>query len=450
MVSKNSLLRLSIVVLFILTSSVLPTYRVYAVDPPVDIVDDPAADSSTQSPATSEGFNEQFYSDNDIYFFDPNASLCAYSNNGGSTVVKINSAAIDKSFSLGTDNAMRPVNLAKQLKTDFGLTDAQAAGIVGNFMHESGGAHVPPDINENTSIGAPPAFKGGYGWAQWTGGRQVAFIDFAITKGYITSKSERANDAANYAYLKYELIEKEIGTIPAVAKTNTPTAAATAFEAAFERAGKPLLEKRIKFAEQVFQALQTGSGVSSAASAPTTQTANNACSQVGTGIATGGKVFETVVFPLSVTKKDILNASIFSNGTTNRAGHPYIAFDIYAKAKTPVVALTDGEISSVKIDGSMGGNVTVYVKSKDLHVYYTHMRPLATLKVGQSVTPGMLLGALISVKDYPSINTDHLHIDAGSGKFRLGCSRTNPGGAGCKTRVDIGPDLFSAWEKVGS
>lgn len=162
-----------------------------------------------------------------------------------------------KDFSLGADNSMRAVNLAKQLMTDYSLSAAQAAGIVGNFMHESGASYLPPDINQGESTPAPPKFSGGYGWAQWTD-RQRAFINFAVLNGYMASSSVHANDAANYAWLRYELENTEKSTLPAVLSTSTPEESARAFEAKFERAGTPMMTERITWANKLFAALSSG------------------------------------------------------------------------------------------------------------------------------------------------------------------------------------------------
>lgn len=442
-VNQKNVKKLSIVFMCLLMalSSSFSQIQVYA--------QEAGDEEGFQQDVVEEGFDAGFYSDNDILYYDSRATLCAYNTDGGRIEI-INMADVPASFSLGTDNATRAVQLAKQLKLDFSLTDSQAAGIVGNFMHESGGAHLPPDINEGLAgrapYSGPPAFKGGYGWAQWTAGRQKVFIDYAIKNGYMASANEHANDAANYAYFKYELTNTEITTIPAVAKTTTARDAAIAFEAKFERAGTPLMDSRIKFAEQLEVALRTGTGISDTPT--TTPLPTQSCIDAGGGLPTGGQVFDSVVFPLKANQSDIQNRKIFHDGTTERAGHPYIAYDILAKAGTIVVALADGKVSSVRADGSMGGNITVYNEAKGLHVYYTHMRPLPSLKVGDTITPGMRLGELLSVKQYPKINADHLHIDAGQGEIRLSCSRSNPDGAACKTRVNIGPDLFNAWETL--
>ena len=394
-----------------------------------------------------EGYDPYFYSANDILYYDPRATTCGIDSGSSGGDGELYSSDVKKDFTLGTDSTKRAVNLANQMKADFSLTDAQASGIIGNFMWESGGPHLPPDVNEGGASG-PPKFSGGYGWAQWTGGRQKLFIDFAISKGYMNNKSEHANDAANYAFLKYELIKTERSTLPAVGKTTTPAAAATAFEASFERAGVPALEKRINFANILYKALKDGTGIDINAPPTDTPGASDPACDVGTGIPAGGRIFDTVVFPLGIPKSKIKNNYIFKNGTTARGGHPYIAFDILASAGDPVVALAAGRVTMNRQTGSMGWMLVIYNEEKKIHVFYTHMTPKKSLNIGDQITPGTPVGALVSVKQYPSINADHLHIDAGTGETRLGCSRSDPNGAACKTRVDIGPDLFNAWEKL--
>ena len=190
-------------------------------------------------------------------------------------------------FSLGSDNSMRAVNLANQLMADYSLTAAQAAGIVGNFMHESGGSHLPPDINEGESTPAPPKFSGGYGWAQWTD-RQRAFINFAVLNGYMASSSVHANDAANYAWLRYELENTEKSTLPAVLSTSTPEESARAFEAKFERAGTPMMTERIMWANKLFAALSSGGPLNIESPNPNPETSSPlACTPASTSPGEG-------------------------------------------------------------------------------------------------------------------------------------------------------------------
>lgn len=185
---------------------------------------------------------------------------------------------VGKNFSLGplSNGVERRVNLIKALMASFGFLPAQAAGIVGNFMAESGGINLPPNINEGTHTPAPPAFKGGYGWAQWTGGRQVTFIDYVTNpaQGYMASKSDLATDAANYAYLLKELSEGYKSTVTALKNQSTPEDAAVSFEATFERAGKPVLDKRKANARQAYNEYTSGSGEGSSAA---NATGDSAC-----------------------------------------------------------------------------------------------------------------------------------------------------------------------------
>jgi hypothetical protein len=80
--------------------------------------------------------------------------------------------------------------MARNLMRDLGLTEAQAAGIVGNMIAESG-------VENGRPQGTPPGAKGalvvdgltGYGIVQWTSkGRQQALYNFAKSKGYDMSK----------------------------------------------------------------------------------------------------------------------------------------------------------------------------------------------------------------------------------------------------------------------
>jgi hypothetical protein len=82
------------------------------------------------------------------------------------------------------------LTMARNLMRDLGLTEAQAAGIVGNMVAESGVENARPQ-------GSRPGTKGalvvdgltGYGIVQWTSrGRQQALYDFAKSMGHDMSK----------------------------------------------------------------------------------------------------------------------------------------------------------------------------------------------------------------------------------------------------------------------
>lgn len=122
---------------------------------------------------------------------------------------------------------------------DFGLTPTQAAGIVGNLGAESGLRAVQE--GKPTVAGS----RGGFGWAQWTGPRRVAFEAWCRAQGFALDSY-----AANYGYLKHELAGEYAHTITQLRKTTTVKAAAETFEATYERAGIKRMEARISLANR--------------------------------------------------------------------------------------------------------------------------------------------------------------------------------------------------------
>jgi hypothetical protein len=99
--------------------------------------------------------DEQFYSSNDILFYDPDAS-CGVPTAGGLASL------------VGNTDAERIWNFLVRK----GLTNEQTAGVMGNIQAESG---FKPGIVE---IGG----GGGFGIVQWTGGRRTALEAAAAKK----------------------------------------------------------------------------------------------------------------------------------------------------------------------------------------------------------------------------------------------------------------------------
>lgn len=371
----------------------------------------------------------------------PNSTNCTCIDpeaDSGDNLAAPGGSNVSKNFSLGSENGKRPVNLLKQLMTDFNFKDYQAAGIVGNFMHESGGAHLPPNVNEGGDAG-PPKFSGGYGWAQWTGGRQTAFIDFAVANGFMASRNVSATDAANYAYLVHELTATaEKGAVPAVKATSNVSEAAAKFEEVFERAGVVANESRDNHARDVLNAYKNNSGIDAPGTSSGTNTAGSCPESNG---ATGeSPEFGEVAFPLKGRKSVVKNPeSAFAPST-----HPYKANDIYASAGTEVLAYASGTVTSLH-DGDLGKGVSVYNEKAKLVVYYTHMASVS-VREGDTISPGDKLGALASVRNYPGINVDHLHIDASTDRVRQACSRSS-----CSILDhfrSIGPNLQELYNKL--
>ncbi len=101
-------------------------------------------------------FDEAFYSSNDILFYNPEATTCSQSNLSSSAASLV-----------GNTNAEKIWNWLKSQ----GLSNEQAAGVMGNITIES--AHsFSPTIQQINS----PWPKDGWGLAQWTSGRRTAIV----------------------------------------------------------------------------------------------------------------------------------------------------------------------------------------------------------------------------------------------------------------------------------
>jgi len=158
----------------------------------------------------------------------------------------------------------KAVSVAKKLIADLGVTPAQAAGIVGNFLYESAGMN--PGEREGAPYGTPerPPSIGtigvGYGWAQWTNSAPGDRLD-KFLKSYGGDKGKIATDDDNYRFLMTELKGAESLTKKGV-ETGTmfpkddPIAASDWFRVNWERAGVPADEKRRRETLAVFQKIK--------------------------------------------------------------------------------------------------------------------------------------------------------------------------------------------------
>jgi len=116
--------------------------------------------------------------------------------------------------------------LMRDLMRDFDLTKEQAAGVVGNLDYETGGFKFMQEIKPIV-----PGSKGGYGFAQWTGPRRVAFEAYATA-----NKLDPSSYEANYGFLKHELANTSEGDIMAdLRSARTADAAAILFSKEFLR-----------------------------------------------------------------------------------------------------------------------------------------------------------------------------------------------------------------------
>jgi hypothetical protein len=117
-----------------------------------------------------------------------------------------------------------------------GLSKAQAAGIVGNFMQESS---LTPGDNSASGLGL----------AQWIGGRRTAEVAYAKGLG-LNPLSENAE--LQFAW--HELNTSEKGALTALRGASSPAEAAKIFEKLYERAGIPALSNREAYANAAFAA----------------------------------------------------------------------------------------------------------------------------------------------------------------------------------------------------
>lgn len=144
------------------------------------------------------------------------------------------------------------------LTTKLGMSEAAAAGVMGNMQQESG---CNPNVNQKKGSA--------FGICQWDGGRKTALMKkpnyqtLSVQLDYLASelpsqpwkKSGTINDKDGKTY-KYETM-----TYDQFKALKDIAVATVKFEAAFERAGKPHLANRIKYAKQYYE-LFTGKTIS--------------------------------------------------------------------------------------------------------------------------------------------------------------------------------------------
>lgn len=165
-------------------------------------------------------------------------------------------ATTSKLGAVPQDLINKAVAIARKLKADFGFTDDQAAGVLGNLIVESG--LIPNRIQgAGTQRGAPDPSKAngrGYSWAQWDGSRRQQMIAFAAANSLDVQSDECA-----YQWLAYELGKKKSVQSSMKATTNVNDAVVVWVEK-YEVAGKPHTEQRVAYATKVLKGL-TGTDV---------------------------------------------------------------------------------------------------------------------------------------------------------------------------------------------
>lgn len=159
------------------------------------------------------------------------------------------SSTTNVTVSAGSNTGPHKVDAAS-IKTTYaamvknGFTPAQAAGITGNLMWESGGDWSGV-IADSTQGGG----GGGYGIAQWTGSRRTDMETWVTGRG---GDPKSLTDQLDFLW--HELQTSYSGSVTAVKATSTPGDAAKAFMDNFEHpaAATANLDMRQQFAAAVF------------------------------------------------------------------------------------------------------------------------------------------------------------------------------------------------------
>ena len=119
-----------------------------------------------------------------------------------------------------------------------GWSREQAAGIVGNLVHESAGMN-PEAVSKDG--------YNSYGLAQWTGPRRIALFDYAASRGEAIPSFQ-----TQLEFVDQELGDSEKAAGDALRGAQTPEEAARIFSERFERPGIPHMERRVANAQRVY------------------------------------------------------------------------------------------------------------------------------------------------------------------------------------------------------
>lgn len=143
--------------------------------------------------------------------------------------------------------------LMRDIQRDLNLTPAQAAGVVGNFAHESDGFRTLQERNP-----VVPGSRGGFGFAQWTGPRRRNFEEFARSNGLDPNSYE-----ANYGFFLHEIQTDpyERAQFDKVREASTAEEAAQIVSENYLRPGVPHLNSRIENASLMMDLPQGGNAL---------------------------------------------------------------------------------------------------------------------------------------------------------------------------------------------
>lgn len=137
-----------------------------------------------------------------------------------------------------------------RLMADFKLSVEDAAAIIGNAGHESGGFQSLQEIKPLV-----PGSKGGYGIMQWTGPRRREYEAYCKRNNL-----DPAHMETNYKFLFVELKGPEGRVLPKLRKAKGLDAKVEVFCKGFLRPGIVHMESRKKWAQRALDAYENRHG----------------------------------------------------------------------------------------------------------------------------------------------------------------------------------------------
>lgn len=316
----------------------------------------------------------------------------------------------------------KSAGIMQNLMKDFGLTKEQAAGVVGNLGHESGGFK---QMQERNPLGGG---RGGLGWAQWTGPRRVAYETYCKSNGL-----DPCSDQANYGYLKQELSTSYKGTIAAVKKANTSAEAMQAFEQHYEAAGVKNYAGRQNYTDVALANFDKSSGQDNQqssvqlASADVKSSVGGSAPQVNTA-PSGTSSYRAGFRVNSPSNSNIARASYTPGNDTGFTPSPQpgtSSANVQAAGTTPQPETSAGAVSTSGLPkGVVGSGQCV-----DLVKNAAGLGPTASWQQGGPVcenpnlTPGMAIACFDSNGKYGNHTNGTSHA-----AIYLGPSTKYPGG----------------------
>lgn len=384
-------------------------------------------------------YDQTFYSNNNIQFFDPR-EFCG----DGSTP--------ETSTPIATGSSEE--NLAAIMKyfVGKGLTVAAAAGIAANMKTESGfnpaiiqggaiasAAKKDTDGSVLTKTIYKPVSGVGFGLSQWTFGGTHSPRQGPLYNTAVRTETDIVDITLQLDYVWLELSTSyKTSTLKRIQDLTDPREATKIYMVNYEgpadqsaAAQNGRADNGEAIYNQFKNKLSDGSGVAEVdTSSSDTCAVDDGTDKDGSGIG----VAKGFTFPLKTTQTKIKNGiegAVWCFQSAVSCHHDYNAADIFSETGTPILAAKSGTVVSKKTSSCIyyGCNVTIMGDDGILY-YYTHMSKPGSVNVGQKVSAGQQIGTVGT--NATAMNTPrHLHFDMLPGdkyKYRPGCSGSSCSG----------------------